>query len=243
LDKVALVTGGTTGIGRATARRFADTGAKVVVAGRSDEGFETVRLIHADGGTAIFVPTDVSVESDVAALINATVNTYGRLDWAFNNAGMMGPMDDTVHYRTEDFDQVIAANLRGVFLCMRYELEVMQKQGSGSIVNTTSQTCLRGSLGLIAYTASKHGVRGLTEVAAWENAKRGIRINSVAPGAIATPMTLAEDGTIRADPGPQANGRWGKPEEVAEAVAWLCSDSASLMIGHMLVVDGGWAVV
>ena len=222
LDKVALVTGGTTGIGRATARRFAAMGAKVVVAGRSDEGFETVRMIRDAGGTAIFVPTDVSIESDVTAVINTAVETYGRLDWAFNNAGMMGPMDDTVSYRTEDFDRVIATNLRGVFLCMRYELEVMQKQRSGAIVNTTSQTCLRGSLGLVAYTASKHGVRGMTEVAAWENAKRGIRVNAVAPGAITTPMTLGEDGGVRSDPGPQANGRWGEPEEASSGLRpWL----------------------
>ncbi|RYY25860.1 MAG: SDR family oxidoreductase [Sphingomonadales bacterium] len=238
----ALVTGAAGGIGRATALRFAQAGASVMVSDvNAQGGEETVAMIVAAGGTAHFHRADVSEEADVAALINATLAAYGRIDWAFNNAGIIGPIAGIADTSAEEFDRVVAVNLRSIFLCMRAELAVMAAQGTGAIVNTASETVLKGNAGPAAYTASKRGVQGLTEHAALEYAKSGIRINSVAPGAIVTPMTLA----LRAKterPSPQPNGRRGEASEIAEAVYWLCSDAASNVIGHMLVVDGGWAI-
>lgn len=238
----ALATGAAGGIGRATALRFAAAGASVMVCDIDVEGGEeTAALVAAAGGTARFHRADVSDESEVAGLIDATVAAFGRLDWAFNNAGIIGPLTGVADTSAEAFDRVVAVNLRSVFLCMRAELAVMRAQATGSIVNTASETVLKGNAGPAAYTASKRGVQGLTEHAALEFATSGIRINSVAPGAIVTPMTLA----MRAKserPSPQPNGRRGEASEIADAVYWLCSDAASNVIGHMLVVDGGWAI-
>ena len=242
MTRAALVTGAAGGIGRATAIRLARAGASVMVSDRNaDGGKETVAMIAAEGGTARFHCADVSDAGDVAALVAATVDAFGGIDWAFNNAGIIGPLAGVADTSVEAFDEVIAVNLRSIFLCMQAELAVMTAQGRGAIVNTASETVLKGNAGPAAYTASKRGVQGLTEHAAFEYAKSGIRINSVAPGAIVTPMTLA----MRAKqerPSPQPNGRRGEADEIAEAVFWLLSDAASNVIGHMLVVDGGWAI-
>lgn len=237
----ALVTGAAGGIGRATALRFAKGGASVMVSDVDTVGGEeTVRMIEAAGGTAAFLRADVRQEADVAALVEGTVARFGSLNWAFNNAGILGPLGGIGDCSAEAFDRVVAINLRSVFLCLKAELEVMARQGRGAIVNTVSEAVIKGNAGPIAYTAAKRGVQGLTESAAIEFAPQGIRVNSVAPGAIVTPMTSGLGDPNR--PSPQANGRRGQPEEIAEAVHWLCSDAASNVVGHMLVVDGGWAI-
>ena len=242
--KVALVTGAGSGIGRATALVFAREGAKVVV---SDivvaGGQETVQQIEAAGGEAIFVKADVSQAADVETLIAKTVETYGRLDCAFNNAGIEGGMKLTIDCTKEEFDRTIAVNLTGVWLCMKYEIQQMLSQGSGAIVNTASAAGLVGFPSLPDYVASKHGVVGLTKTAALEYAKSGIRVNAVCPGVIQTPMV--ERGA-QLSPGfdelalsMEPVGRFGQPAEVGEAVVWLCSDAASFVTGHPMVVDGG----
>jgi NAD(P)-dependent dehydrogenase (short-subunit alcohol dehydrogenase family) len=243
--KVALVTGGTSGIGRETAVLFARAGAKVVVAGRREpEGQETVELIHAAGGDGFFVKTDVSKTSEVDALVEKAVKEFGRLDVAFNNAGVEGAYAPIVRQSEEDFDRTININLKGVWLCLKYEIRQMLKQGSGgAIVNMASVLGLVGSAGTSAYSASKHGVIGLTQTAALENAKKGIRVNAVCPGFVETPMS---DRTLRV---PAAHnfavschpiGRLGKSIEVAEAVLWMCSDRSSFMTGQLLGIDGGF---
>jgi NAD(P)-dependent dehydrogenase (short-subunit alcohol dehydrogenase family) len=243
--KVALVTGGTSGIGRETAVLFAKSGAKVVVAGRREpEGEQTVELIRAAGGDGLFVKTDVSKASEVGALILKTVEKFGRLDFAFNNAGIEGVLSPIVRQSEEDWDQTIAINLKGVWLCLKYEIRQMLEQGGGgAIVNMASVLGLVGSAGVAAYSASKHGVIGLTKTAALENAKSGIRINAVCPGFTETPMA---DRIFRA---PAVHkyivschpiGRLGTPTEIAEAVVWMCSDRASFMTGQSLVLDGGF---
>jgi NAD(P)-dependent dehydrogenase (short-subunit alcohol dehydrogenase family) len=243
--KVALVTGGGSGIGRATALAFAREGATVVVADVAVAGAEeTVQLIHKAGGAAMFVKTDVSQATEVEALIARAVSTYGRLDCAHNNAGIEGVEARTADYPEEDWDRVIAINLKGVWLCMKYELPQMQQQGSGAIVNTASIAGLVGAQRMPAYTASKHGVAGLTKAAALEYARAGIRVNAVCPGVIRTPMVerfffsrhaRAESRLTAVEP----IGRLGTPEEVAAAVVWLCSDAASFVTGHTMAVDGG----
>ncbi len=244
---VALVTGGSSGIGRATALAFGAEGAKVVVASRrSDESAETVRLIEAAGGEAIFVKTDVSKATEVEALVAEAVKHYGALDFAFNNAGIEGdhfvPIAD---YSEATFDQVIDINLKGVFLSMKYEIPRILET-KGAIVNMASVAGLVGGRVGSAYYASKHGVVGLTKAAALEYADKGIRINAVAPAAIKTAMT---DRTFFHDAKLTAGvisrhpvGRVGVPEEVANAVVWLCSDRASFTTGHTLPVDGGFLV-
>ena len=243
--KVALVTGGTSGIGRETAVLFAKAGAKVVIAGRREvEGNETIELIRAGGGDGRFVKTDVSKASEVDVLIQKTVERFGRLDIAFNNAGIEGAWVPVVRQSEEDWDRIIAINLKGVWLCLKYEIQQMLRQGwGGAIVNMGSVTGLIGSVGAGAYSASKHGVIGLTKSAALENAKNGIRINAVCPGFTETPMT---DRIFRV---PQIHkhvlschpiGRLGKPAEIAEAVVWMCSDRSSFMTGQTLVLDGGY---
>ena len=242
--KVALVTGAGSGIGRATALVFAREGAKVVVSDIVVEGGqETVQQIEAAGGEAIFVKADVSQAADVEALITQTVETYGRLDCAFNNAGIEGGMKLTIDCTKEEFDRTIAVNLTGVWLCMKYEIQQMLSQGSGAIVNTASAAGLVGFPSLPDYVASKHGVVGLTKTAALEYAKSGIRVNAVCPGVIQTPMV--ERGA-QLSPGfdelavsMEPVGRFGQPAEVGEAVVWLCSDAASFVTGHPMAVDGG----
>ena len=242
--KVALVTGGSSGIGRATAQIFAREGAKVVVADVLVEGGEeTVRLIKAAGGDAIFVKTDVSRPAEVEAMVKRAVDTYGRLDCAFNNAGIEGALQPTSEYDEAMWDRVISINLKGVWLCMKYEIPQMLKQGSGAIVNTASAAGLVGVQGLSAYTAAKHGVNGLTKTAALEYAKSGIRINSVCPGGVDTPMVRRVFGNnpqfAEAAAAVEPVGRLAQPAEIGEAVVWLCSDAASFVTGLPMAVDGG----
>jgi len=243
--KVGLVTGGTSGIGRDTALLFAKAGAKVVVAGRRElQGEETVQVIRAAGGDGLFVKTDVSKASQVETLIQKVVERFGGLDIAFNNAGIEGVWAPIVRQSEEDWDRTIEINLKGVWLCLKYEIRQMLKQrAGGAIVNMASIIGLIGSAGVAAYSASKHGVIGLTKTAALENAKTGIRINAVCPGFTETPMA---DRIFR-DPAVRNHvlschpiGRFGKPMEIAEAVVWMCSDRASFMTGQSLVLDGGF---
>jgi NAD(P)-dependent dehydrogenase (short-subunit alcohol dehydrogenase family) len=242
--KVALVTGGASGIGRASSMAFARDGARVVVADIAEEGGEeTVRLIRCAGGEAMFVRADVSRSTEVVELLRQTVSTFGRLDCAHNNAGIEGAVGvSTAEYPEDRWDRVVQVNLKGIWLCMKYEIPRMLEQGGGAIVNTASVLGLHGTEGLCAYVASKHGVVGLTRAAALEYAKAGIRVNAVCPGAIDTPMIERAMPTLalrhRGVRGEVA-GRMGRPEEVAEAVAWLCSDAASYVTGHAMCVDGG----
>jgi NAD(P)-dependent dehydrogenase (short-subunit alcohol dehydrogenase family) len=243
--KVMLVTGGGSGIGRATALKLAQEGATVLIADYVQEGGErTVKMIKDGGGTASFIHADVSLAAHVEAMVARAVQTYGRIDGAFNNAGIEGRMATTVETSEENFDRTIAINLKGVWLCMKYEIPQMLKQGGGSIVNTASVAGLVGIERLAAYNASKHGVVGLTRTAALEYATKNIRVNCVCPGAIRTPMTeriidsggMSEQEAVAAEP----VGRWGKPEEIAQGVVWLLSDSASFVTGHPMTIDGGW---
>ena len=243
--KVALITGGGSGIGRATALLFGREGAKVVVADYNAEGGErTVKTIRDAGGMAIFHTADVSNPQDVDGLMHKVVETYGRLDCAFNNAGIEGQMGNTPECSLENWNRVIAINLTGVFLCMKYEIPLMLKHGGGSIVNTASAAGLVGLAGGPAYVAAKHGVAGLTKTAALEFAQKGIRVNAVCPGFIRTPMvervldkgTFSEEQIFAAEP----MHRMGKPEEIAEAVLWLCSDASSFVTGLPMPVDGGY---
>lgn len=240
--KTGLVTGAASGIGRATAIAFAREGANVVVADLDQAATaaqQTVAMIEDAGGSATFIPVDVTDAQSVRSLVETTVATYGRLDVAHNNAGI-GSFGYTAEVSEEDFDRVVAVNLKGVWLCLKYEIEQMQKQGGGAIINTASLAGLTGSALVAPYVATKHAVVGLTKSAAAEYANQNIRINAVAPGAIATPMIdpLApeqRDHLIA----PHALHRFGTPEEVAEAVLWLASDKSSFAVGSILSVDGG----
>jgi NAD(P)-dependent dehydrogenase (short-subunit alcohol dehydrogenase family) len=244
--KVALVTGGASGIGRACAQLFATEGAAVVVSDVAVEGGEeTVRLIEEDGGEASFVEADVSKAAQVEALVGGAVKVYGRLDYAFNNAGIEGPMAiNTADYPEEDWDRVVAINLKGVWLCMKHEIPPMLRQGGGSIVNNSSVAGLVGIGGNSAYAASKHGIVGLTKTAALEYAQSGIRVNAVCPGLIRTPMVERYTGgdaeTEAQFAAVEPVGRMGTAEEVAEAVVWLCSEAASFVTGDAMAVDGGF---
>lgn len=244
VDKVVLVTGGSTGIGRATALAFAAAGAKVVIAARRiAEGEEVVAQIKAAGGEASFIQTDVSKATAVQALISQIVERYGQLDCAFNNAGVVGAGVPTHEHSEEAWDQIIDINLKGVWLCMKYELAQMLKQSQGAIVNNSSVIGFSG-LGSAAYAASKHGIVALTRTAALEYVKQGIRVNAVCPGLILTPLVetrLAQnprsaDHYLAAQP----IGRFGRSEEIAQAVLWLCSNAASFVTGHAMAVDGGF---
>jgi NAD(P)-dependent dehydrogenase (short-subunit alcohol dehydrogenase family) len=243
--KVGIVTGGTSGIGRDTALLFAKAGAKVVVAGRREaEGKETIELIHSVGGDGFFVKTDVSRAAEVEVLVRKTVEIFGRLDVAFNNAGIEGSMTPIAEQSEEDWDRTIDINLKGVWLCLKYEIQQMLKQGGGgAIVNMASVAGLIGSGGLATYCASKHGVIGLTKSAALETARSGIRVNVVCPAVIETPMGERVFGAPEIRPyalGLHPIGRFGTPMEVAEAVLWMCSNRASFMTGQSLVLDGGF---
>ncbi len=241
--KVAIVTGGSFGIGKATAIAFARKGAKVVVADWIVD-LEAVAEIEAMGGEALFVKCDVSKSEDVKAMVAKTISRFGRIDFAFNNAGIEGISGTTTESTEENFDRTIGINLKGVWLCMKYEIPEMLKHGKGAIVNCASVAGLVGFPTLPAYVASKHGVIGLTKTAALEFVKSGIRINAVCPGVIKTNMIdrltgkkkEAEEQFATMEP----IGRFGEPEEVAKAVIWLCTDEASFVTGHSLTVDGGW---
>jgi NAD(P)-dependent dehydrogenase (short-subunit alcohol dehydrogenase family) len=243
--KVGIVTGGTSGIGREAAVLFAKAGAKVVVAGRREvEGKETLDLVRAAGGDGLFVKTDVSRAAEVQALVRKTVEKFGRLDIAFNNAGIEGNWIPIAEQAEEDWDRTIDINLKGVWLCLKYEIQQMLKQGGGgAIVNMASIGGLMGSAGAATYCASKHGVMGLTKSAALETARSGIRINAVCPAVIETPMgerLFGEPEMRKYALGLHPIGRFGTPVEVAEAVLWMCSDRASFMTGQSLVLDGGF---
>jgi NAD(P)-dependent dehydrogenase (short-subunit alcohol dehydrogenase family) len=267
-DKVALVTGAASGIGRATAMAFASEGAKVVVADwKAGEGQETARKIKECGGQAAFVMTDVSQDVQVRDLVSKTLALYGRLDCAHNNAGIAGTRAKVAQCTEESWDQTLAVNLKGVWLCMKYEIPAMLAQGQGRIVNTSSVYGLLGAPRLSAYAASKHAVIGLTRSAALEYYRAGVRINAVCPGLIDTGMA---EGAILGDPEAHPelkfslrerllwrgkkmlarsllaarvpSRRPGTPEEVAQTVLWLCSDAASYISGQALPVDGGLAV-
>jgi NAD(P)-dependent dehydrogenase (short-subunit alcohol dehydrogenase family) len=243
--KAAIITGAGSGIGRATAKIFAREGAKLLISDIvAEAGTETLEALRATGAAAIFMKVDVSKVSDVAAMVAKAVETYGRIDCAFNNAGIEGEGAVTHKCSEENWHRVISINLTGVWLCMKAEIEQMLKQGGGgSIVNTSSLAGLAGSVGGPAYVASKHGVAGLTKTAALEYGRHGIRVNAVCPGPIRTPMMQrimhgsaeAEQRFIRAEP----LKRFGEPEEIGESVAWLCSDRASYVTGLAMPVDGG----
>ena len=245
--KVAFVTGGGGGIGRATALAFARAGASVTVADISEQGSrETARLIEEQGGRPYAVKCDVTRAEDVQAALDKTVEAFGRLDFAFNNAGVEQRNAGVAEFEEEEWDRILDTNLRGVFLCMKYEIPLMLKQGGGRIVNTSSGAGVIGIKGGGAYAASKHGVIGLTKSAALDYAAQNVRVNAVAPGYIATPMMDRFTGgtaegweKITAE---EPIGRVGKPEEIADAVIWLCSDASSFVVGHALVVDGGQTV-
>lgn len=241
--KVAIVTGGSFGIGRATAIAFADRGAKVAIVDCIEDN-ETLNHIQAAGGEAIFVKCDVSKGADVKAMIEKVMAAYGRLDYAFNNAGIEGASAPTHECTEENWERTIGVNLKGVWLCMKYEIQQMLKQSKGAIVNCASIAGLVGFQGLPVYVASKHGVVGLTKTAALEYAKSGIRVNAVCPGVIKTNMvdriTGREKEVEKQFEDMEPVGRMGQPEEVAEAVIWLCSDAASFVTGDAMAVDGGW---
>jgi NAD(P)-dependent dehydrogenase (short-subunit alcohol dehydrogenase family) len=243
--KVALVTGAGSGIGQASAIAFAREGAAVVASDVLDNGGETVETIRGNGGEACFVRCDVSDEADVEALLVETVARYGRLDAAHNNAGITTAQVLAADVTVEDFERTIAVNLKGVWLCMKYEIPRMLESGGGAIVNAGSSAAVLGLPKFAAYTASKHGVAGLTKSAALDYAKLGVRVNVVSPGATRTPMMLAamaenpERETFVKSGIPM--GRMAEPEEVAEAAVWLCSYRASFITGQVLQVDGGIA--
>ncbi len=243
--KVALVTGGSSGIGRATAILFARKGALVVVASRrAEEGEETVKLVKEAGSDGFFVKTDVTQAADVEAMVEQTMRSYGRLDYAFNNAGIEQTPSPLVEQTEEMFDQIIDINVKGVWLSMKYQIPQMLKNGGGAIVNMSSVAGLVGMAGIPIYVASKHAVVGLTKSVALEYAKQGIRVNAVSPGAIETDMF---DRFVKDNPQAREQmmamhplGRAGKSEEIANAVVWFCSDEAAFVTGQTLALDGGF---
>jgi NAD(P)-dependent dehydrogenase (short-subunit alcohol dehydrogenase family) len=243
--RTALVTGGGSGIGRATALAFARVGARVVVADVDRRaGAETVELIAAAGGTSTFIAADVSRSNEVKHLIDTTLAAYGGLDCAFNNAGIQGELSPTADCTEENWDRITGINLKGVWLCMKYELMHMLARGQGAIVNCASNFGLVGSVGMPAYSAAKHGVLGLTKTAALENARAGVRVNAVCPGPVHTPLVdrivATQPEVLQAIEAREPIGRMGRPQEIAGSVVWLCSDEASFVTGAVLAVDGGY---
>jgi NAD(P)-dependent dehydrogenase (short-subunit alcohol dehydrogenase family) len=245
--KVAFVTGAGTGIGRATALAFARQGASVAVVGRAPEELdESVALIEKEGGRALAIACDVIRGDEVKAAVERTVEAFGRLDFAFNNAGIEQPTKPLVDVTEEEWDRLLDVNLRGVFLCMKYELPHMVKQGGGAIVNTGSGASVIGIAGQSAYCASKFGLIGLTKAAALDYASSNIRVNAVCPGYVDTPMMKRfTGGTPEGRQNVIQNvpaGRPAKPEEIAGTVVWLCSDAGAYVVGHALVIDGGQTI-
>ena len=248
VGQVAVVTGGGSGIGRATAIAFAREGARVVIADVHERaGATVVDEITADGGTAIFIRGDVSRDTDVRALFEEAAERFGALDFAVNNAGIEGTRASIVDMTEADFRRTLDINVTGVWLCMKYELDVMRRQSRGAIVNVSSIFGNVGAMNAAAYVASKHAVIGLTRAAALEGAAHGIRVNAVCPGYIKTPMLMERGIRASGDPHRLAElearapiGRLGEPEEVAEAIMWLCSDASSFVTGHPLIIDGGY---
>jgi len=244
--KVALITGGGAGIGRATAIAFGRAGAKVVIGNRNAEsGAQTVELVKAAGGQAVFQPTDVTVASEVEALVARAVREFGAVDCAFNNAGTFASLCPITEQSEDDYDRVLDVNAKGVWLAMKYELRQMLKQRRGAIVNNASVGGLISSpAGLAPYAASKHAVIGLTKSAALENALNGIRVNAIAPAVVDTDMGTSFAGqlgiTMQEFGHTHPIGRVGRPEEIANAVLWLCSDQSTFTTGHTLVADGGY---
>lgn len=250
-NKVVLITGGATGIGLATAQRFAQEGAKVVIAGRNRaHGEAAVKAIQDSGGEASFIQTDVSQEDQVQALMDKTLSTYGGLDIAFNNSGTEGTLAPLAEDSQDNYNHIFDVNVKGLWLCMKHELKHMQQRHHGSIVNNASIAGLIGFPNLGLYAASKHAVLGLTKSAALENAAQGIRVNAVSPAVIETDMA---ERFLGAQPDKEAStagikamhpiGRFGKPDEIASAVTWLCSDDASYVVGQSLTVDGGFTAI
>src|SRR3954466_16162230 len=245
--KVALVTGAAAGMGLATAQAFAEAGAAVVLADVDEAAVQSAAgKLTSAGHRAVAMRCDVRDDTQAAAMVERTVAEFGRLDAAFNNAGVMARLAPTAESTREEWDRVIGINLRGVWSCMKHELRQMQRQGSGAIVNNASVGALTGNPGIGAYIASKHGVIGLTRTAALEYVKQGIRVNAVNPGLIDTQAArdvVAGSEEAYADIAKNVPiGRAGRPEEIASAVLWLCSPGASYVVGHALTIDGGMTV-
>lgn len=249
--KVAIVTGGGQGMGRAAALAYAREGAKVVVADLNEKtGEETAQLVNKNGGEAVFIKTDVTKSADVEAMVQKAVDAFGRLDYAFNNAGYLPPgnIDNLLEMSEEDWDKIQGVNLKGVWLCLKYEIPQMLKDGGGAIVNTSSVFGMVGAPGLPGYISSKHGVVGITKSAALQFAKQGIRVNTICPGSTLTPgleeliaiqgddVKAGEEKRIAFHP----IGRLGTSEDMAEAAVWLCSDAASFVTGAVIPVDGAY---
>lgn len=247
IGKVAFITGAGSGIGRATALAFAAQGARIGACDKSEAGLhETVRLIDEQGGAAVALACDVARSGDVAGAVAATVTRFGRLDFAFNNAGIEQPVAALHEISDEQWDRLLDVNLRGVFYGMKHQVPAMLETGGGAIVNTSSGAGVVGIAGQAAYVASKHAVIGLTKSAALDYAAQGVRINAICPGIIETPMMDRFSGGTQQGRerviGQEPVGRMGRPEEIASAVLWLCSDLGAFTVGHALVVDGGQTV-
>jgi NAD(P)-dependent dehydrogenase (short-subunit alcohol dehydrogenase family) len=247
-NKVALVTGAASGLGLATAKAFAESGASVALADCNETAVRSAaEKLAAQGHKTLAIHCDVADDDQVHAMVERTVAAFGRLDAAYNNAGVQNIVAEAADATRDDFDRVMGVNLRGVWSCMKFELRQMRQQGSGAIVNCSSIGGLVGGAGRGTYQASKHGVLGLTKSAALEYAARGIRINAVCPGLIHTPMAdrmmaAGQTDALNAMLKEVPVGRFGRPEEIADAVLWLCSPAASLVVGHALAVDGGYTV-
>ncbi|MCZ1268768.1 SDR family oxidoreductase [Paenibacillus tundrae] len=244
--KVITITGAGSGIGRASAILMAARGAKLVLVDyNTATGQETLELVKEQDGEAIFVQADVSKEDDVQNYIQQAVNTYGKIDVAFNNAGIIQQFQSFHSMSLEDFNRIIDVNLKGIFLGMKHALRVMDEQGYGHVINTASTTAIRAEHSLAAYTASKHGVAGLTKAAALEYVRKGIRVNAICPGGVATPLTAAvpqmlQDNEYMPEEFPNMRiGRFAEPEELAQVVSFLASDGSSYMTGSIIVADGG----